>query len=261
MMIAEEGVDGAPEALTAFLEEYETVTVQLDWAVHIPEAIEARQLLARLQSEGSGVIESAVEDAQLASCENLVELESPASQGEMSGEQMECLELRLLREPLQTTRIKISLVLIINAQRAGEQDAWERLVSRHLEDFDRSDPNLCFAYAVHLHRAGVDSAEEAIRWADVALENKQVWPAGPYKKNVYALFKLRADAANGLWQSAATRYAEDNSRENESLSNEFKSQSMSMSREWLDYARASKMSSERALQMCASAAGTIDACR
>jgi hypothetical protein len=114
---------------------------------------------------------------------------------------------------------------------------------------------------VHLHRAGVDSAEEAIRWADVALENKQVWPAGPYKKNVYALFKLRADAANGLWQSAATRYAEDNSRENESLSNEFKSQSMSMSREWLDYARASKMSSERALQMCASAAGTIDACR
>ena len=144
------------------------------------------------------------------------------------------------------------------------------VISRHLEDFDRSDPNLCFRYAVHLHKLDLERsgdeisaefAEDAIHWADVALENKAIWPAGPYKKNVYHLMKLRAEAGARLWQSAAERYAQDDTRENEAMTNEYKGMAMSLAREWLDYARASKQPSEKAMQLCASAAGTIDACR
>ena len=45
------------------------------------------------------------------------------------------------------------------------------------------------------------------------------------------------------------------------MANEYKTMALSMSREWLDYARASKQPAETALQMCASAAGTLEACR
>ena len=59
-------------------------------------------------------------------------------------------------------------------------------------------------------------------------------------------------------------FAEDDSMENESLTNELKNEAMSMAREWLDYARASQQSQpviRLAQEMCASAAGTIDACQ
>jgi hypothetical protein len=272
VLVATEDDEGAEDALSAFLDEYEFVTVQLDWAVHIPEAVEARKLLTRIKAKGAEAIDEAADDVRLASCDNLVELESAAGQGRLNQAQIECLEYRLVREPLQTTRVHVSMVLIINAQRASDQAAWERLVSRHLEDYDRSNPDLCFSYAVFLHRlgadraqdahhSGVEQAEEAIHWADVALQNKQVWPAGAYKKKVYALLKLRAEASTRLWNSASERYADEPTRENDAMVNEYKSMALSMTREWLDYARASDQPSETALQMCASAAGTLEACR
>ena len=190
VMIAEERGEGAEAALENFLQEYESVTVALDWAVHVPEAVMARQLLSQLRESGASAIAAAAEDTKLASCENLIELESSAMQGSLTEGQTSCLEYRLLRERLQTEKSDISIVLIVNAQTSGQEEEWDRLVGRHLEEFDRSDPNLCFQYAVRLHRAGVAFDEDAIRWADVALENKHVWNEDTYSRNVNALLEI-----------------------------------------------------------------------
>ena len=55
------------------------------------------------------------------------------------------------------------------------------LLGRHLQEIDRSDPDLCFKYSLTLARKGIDHAEETIRWADYALENKQEWTKATYK--------------------------------------------------------------------------------
>jgi hypothetical protein len=136
------------------------------------------------------------------SCDDLVALEPSALMGRMLPGQVKCLEGRLTSADLQTEKDKISRVLMQNAEAAGNKSEWERLIKRHLEDIDRSDPNLCFKYALHLSRGGVGRAWGVIKWADYALENKQQWTGSTYKARVNALYQLRAEAAVKLWEDA-----------------------------------------------------------
>ena len=125
--------------------------------------------------------------------------------GELGTPRRECLERRLASAKAQTDKRKISLVLLADAEARQDQKDWSRLMKRHLEHIDRSDPNMCFKYAAYLSRKGAGSAYGVIRWADYALENKQKWSGNTYKKYVYGLYRLRAQAANKLWQTNTTR--------------------------------------------------------
>jgi hypothetical protein len=40
----------------------------------------------------------------------------------------------------------------LDAEARGDKAEWQRLMKRHLEDIDRSDPNLCLKYAMFLSR-------------------------------------------------------------------------------------------------------------
>jgi len=192
-------------------------------------------------------------------CNDLVSLEAPAMMGNLGVGRRKCLESRLSGSS-QTTKNKISRVLISDAEARGDRSDYERLMKRHLEDIDRSDPNLCFTYAIHLSRGGVGRAHGVIRWADYALENKHKWSGTTYKKNVYALYKLRAQAANKLWQSAEAKYVEDRSDSNEAKAEKYRNLTKNYGREWLDYARASAQSTKSPLSLCVSAAGSTDFC-
>ena len=192
-------------------------------------------------------------------CDDLVSLEAPAMMGNLGVGRRKCLESRISGSS-QTTKNKISRVLISDAEARGDRSDWERLMKRHLEDIDRSDPNLCFTYAIHLSRGGVGRAHGVIRWADYALENKQQWSGSTYKKNVYGLYKLRAKAANKLWQASETKYVEDRSDENESKAKKYRDLTKNYGREWLDYARASSQSTKSPLSLCVSAAGSTEFC-
>ena len=192
-------------------------------------------------------------------CDNLVSLEAPAMMGNLGVGRRKCLESRLSGSS-QTSKNKISRVLISDAEARGDRSDWERLMKRHLEDIDRSDPNLCFTYAIHLSRGGAGRSHGVIRWADYALENKQQWSGTTYKKNVYAIYKLRARAANKLWQAAEAKYVEDRSDSNESAAKKYRDMTKNYGREWLDYARASSQSTKSPLSLCVSAAGSTSFC-
>ncbi|HCH64169.1 MAG TPA: hypothetical protein DFR83_15300, partial [Deltaproteobacteria bacterium] len=67
--------------------------------------------------------------------------------GELGTPRRECLERRLASAKAQTEKRKISLVLLADAEARQDQKDWSRLMKRHLEHIDRSDPNMCFKYA------------------------------------------------------------------------------------------------------------------
>ncbi len=193
-------------------------------------------------------------------CTDLVTLEPAAMMGSLTTAQGKCLEARLASESQQTTKAKISLVLINNADGKGDKAEWERLVKRHLEDIDRSDPDLCYKYSLQLSRGGAGRASGVIRWADYALENKSKWTGTTYKSRVFALYKLKTEAGNKLWQDAEATYTTEHTDENEAKSAKYRGMTKDFAREWLDYAKASAQDTKSAMQYCVSAAGTTAFC-
>ena len=186
-------------------------------------------------------------------CHDLVALEGPAMMGELGTTRRECLERRLASATSQTDKRKLSLVLLVDAEARQDVQAWAGLMQRHLEQIDHSDPNMCYKFAAYLSRKGVGSADAVIRWSDHALENKQEWSGHTYKKYVYGLYRLRAQAANELWQQAeAGSSSSDGQTQAAAASSRGKAQTYA--RDWLDYARESGQSTKSAMALCVSAA-------
>ena len=195
------------------------------------------------------------------SCTDLVKLEPQSMLGQLRPGQVKCIDARIGNESAQTMKDKLSRVLIANAEGKGDKAEWERLVKRHLEDIDRSDPDMCFKYATQLSRGGTGRALGVIRWADYSLENKQKWSGTTYTKRVYDLYRLKAEAANKLWAEAEDVYAtKEHTDENEAKAAKWRGTTKDYAREWLDYAKASGQDTKNAMSICVSAAGNKSFC-
>ncbi len=262
--IAQQGGPEGRAALEAFVGEFSGATVSVTRAVHVPQALDAVRML-HAWDDGAPPKPPPVADGaapvQIEPCDDLLSLEGPAMLGQLSPGQALCLEGRLKTERLQTTKNKISRLMIVNAEVKGDMGEWEVLMHRHLEDIDRSDPDLCMRYAVFLHRQNdLETAEDAVRWADVALENKQLWEGEAHVRKVSGLLRLRAEAAHRLWNAAEQSYRKETTAENDRAVREFRGWAKDYSREWLDYARAAGGKTDTAYQLCRTAAGTESFC-
>jgi hypothetical protein len=195
-----------------------------------------------------------------AECDDLVGLESPAMMGQLAPESRSCLEGRIGSSVPPTTRGKASRLLLSDAEARGDKPEWQRLMRRHLEDIDRSDPNLCLKYAMFLSRGGVGDAWGVIRWSNYALENKQTWSGATYTKYVYQLHRLRAQAATRLWQESEKEFVTSRAAEVEAEAGKRRGVAKDYAREWLDYARESAQDPKDASNLCVSAAGNAAFC-
>ncbi|MCP4806767.1 MAG: caspase family protein [Proteobacteria bacterium] len=278
MALIEGGDSRGPALLESFVDEWQNRPITLRWVPPVPAVDEARALLENpdalkpsapvadaTDTGDTGDTGTTVEPVQTGpklsddTCDDLIAMEPDALMGVFSPGRIACVEERMTGES-QTTQDKLSRLLLADADSKGEKDEWERLMARHLEDIDRSDPDMCFLYAQHLQKKGVGSGEEAIRFADYALENKQYWSGDTYKKRLYGLYRLRAEAANELWKDAEQNLIADPTDENDLQTQKWRGISKDYSREWLDYAQASEQNIDRALMICVSAAGTKRAC-
>jgi hypothetical protein len=194
------------------------------------------------------------------SCDVLTKLEPKAMLGKLSKGHVTCLEERLGKESKQTGKDKISRILMTNAYASGDRRTWEKLVKRHLDQIDQSDPDICYKYALHLSRKGPGRAKGVIRWAQVALDNRFNWTGNTYKSRVYSLYKLKAQAGQRLWQAASELYNGNPSPDNKGKLEKARNETKVMARAWLDYAREAGKDHTKALQLCVSAAGTEDYC-
>ncbi len=265
--LARQGGEEGRQALLGFVSEFGGKQLTLTWPVALPEVRQARQLLARYGQAGEAKeavqeVVAVARQVQEESCDDLIALEPDSMMGQLSEGRKACLERRVATERLQTARERASLVLIVNAQAAGDREGWASLVERHLDRISRADPNLVMQYAVYLFTvAPVERGEDVIHWAEVALENKRRWDVDSYTKNVAALQRLRAETAYKLWMDADKNTRNDNSEQALWLAEEWRGLAKGYAREWLEYMWASGQDPERALQVCTSAAGTVEFCR
>lgn len=195
-----------------------------------------------------------------APCGNLLKLEPAAVLGKLSDGEVRCLEDTLRTTDRQTVKNKLSRVLLADAWAKGDPVRWEAVAERHLNQINRSDPNLAYKFSNHLGQRGADRADDAIRWADVALENRTLWAGDDYVKRVYALYRIKALASQAKWQAleeAAVRAPSEALLRDRDLA---RNQTKTFAREWLEYARVSSRDATVAMQICTSAAGTSAFC-
>lgn len=183
-------------------------------------------------------------------------LEPAATKGALDEGQKTCLETSYREAKVQTTKDKISRVLLVNAY-AYSTKYWAQLVQRHLDEVDRSDPDIAYLYAFYLFNTDRKNAPEVVRWAEIALERKDVWSGDVYVGRVFGLYKLRALAANAMWADAEDRKAQgDTTTDVDSLRNDVKV----YAREWLDFAKVAGRDTSESAALCLSAATRAIAC-
>ncbi|MDP2305789.1 MAG: caspase family protein [Pseudomonadota bacterium] len=261
--------------LKAFLERYDAATVTVDGAqvaVAVPQVADARgrldefsRVVAKVQKKKRKKRKSAKAPPPTApvatfACQDLLALEPKAITGELTPDLTACLESRIDEEPLLTTKDKLSRMLMIDADAKSDLVEWTRLAARHLEDFDRSDPDLCFKFALVLSRGEIEDAELVLRWADYALENKHIWEGPTYMSRVYNLLRLRAETSVRMWHDAEADFIDERSEENAGAAERYRGLAKDCSREWVDYARTSAQPVDRAVALCESASGNAAFC-
>ena len=195
-----------------------------------------------------------------ASCGDLVKLEPSALLGKLVDAEIRCLDGSLRDAERQTVKNKISRVLMADAWAKADRHRWEAIVRRHVTEIDRSDPDLCYKFSLHLSKQGPDHVDETLRWADVALDNKQKWQGDMFVSRVYNLYRLKALSANSKWNALESSYLKEPSQELLDTKDETRNLTKTLSREWLEYARSSGRDDTVALQLCISAAGSTEFC-
>ncbi len=190
----------------------------------------------------------------------LVELrgfEAPAREGVLHPAQIDHLE-GLLQNASPVGASLISRLLMRNAREQGDTATWERLVKRHLEEIDRSDPDLLLLYARHLSPGGVQQAPAVIRWTSLALERSDQWSGAERVERVSELHRLRTEAAMSLWESTTRRYVETHQDEDEASANRYRALAQQYAISWLDFAWAAGARIDAPRSACRAAAGQTD---
>ena len=195
-----------------------------------------------------------------AECGDLKKLEPSAMMGRLKDGEIRCLDDTLKAAEMQTFKDKISRVLMADAWAKSDQHRWEALVRRHLNEVDRSDPNLCYKFALHLSKQSGEFADESMKWIDVALENRTHWKGELYTRRVNSLRKLKAYAAQKKWQWLEVEFSKKPSEEIQANAAKARNQAKTYAREWLEYAKEAGKDYTQALQLCISAAGTEAFC-
>ena len=196
-----------------------------------------------------------------AELERLRELEPAATKGALTDDEKACLEAAYLKTKEQTAKNKISRVQLVNAY-AYSTTAWADLMRRHLEEVDRSDPDLAYLWAFYQFNtdAAVNS-EEVVRWTEIGLERRDVWTGDVFVSRVFGLMKLRAIAQNARWtalEEERAKRAADPKKDAEV--EEQRNRTKVFAREWVDFARVSGRDPADALALCLSAATQAKAC-
>ncbi|MEZ4235587.1 MAG: hypothetical protein R3F59_05365 [Myxococcota bacterium] len=194
-------------------------------------------------------------------CGNLLDLEPAARLGRLTEMQVRCLNKAMLDAQRQTAKDKLSRLLLGDAWAKGDVHRWMGIATRHLEDVERSDPDLVYQVAYTMVEIGnPDKMDLAVYWADTALERKDHWEGETHVRRVYGLYQIRTMAAYKHWEYLENQYRSKPSdalqQETERVRNEFKT----YAREWLEFAKSSHRDTTEAMQLCAMAAGTEAFC-
>ena len=193
-------------------------------------------------------------------CHDLVALEPFALMGKLSRDTIRCLETSMRLAERQTRKDAISRVLMADAFAREEVHRWEGAVRRHLEEIDRSDADLCYIFARHLAQKGEEFLPEAIRYANLALENSLQWEGELRVKRMYQLHRINALGAQQLWYEAEQENVARPSRQVRMRAGFWRNQTKNLAREWLSFSLDAGLDHAAPFELCVQAAGTQQYC-
>ncbi|MFT4622596.1 MAG: hypothetical protein ACI8PZ_001252 [Myxococcota bacterium] len=193
-------------------------------------------------------------------CDDLIALEPFALMGKLKPQTVQCLEASMRLAARQTRKDAISRVLMADAYARDDQHRWEGSVRRHLEEIDRSDADLCYIFARHLAQKGDDFLAEAIRYANLALENSLQWEGQLRVDRMYQLHRINALGAQKLWYDAEQANVEAPSRQVRLRAGFWRNQTKNLAREWLSFSLEAGLDPDAPFELCVQAAGTQQYC-
>jgi len=188
------------------------------------------------------------------------DIEMKAMVGQLSTDSIECLEDRLKTSVHQTTRDKVSRLIIANAFGSGDMSQWERRVAQHLKEVSQADPDMCYKYASHLFKRSPGRHAEVIYWSNRAMENRHAWKGDSYVSRVYALHKMRSNASLKAWEMAGQHFAASPSTAAQQAEEIARIETKTYAREWIDYSSEAGRDSTPAVHLCISASGDKEFC-
>lgn len=183
-------------------------------------------------------------------------VEPKAIRGALSDGEVTCLELGYLNARSQTDKSKISRVLLANAY-MSDTGEWARLVRRHLDEVEQSDPDIAYLYANYLFNRDDRDLKGVVRFSELAFENRQVWEGDVFTARSHHLLRLRSVALLRLWEDgerAAAGKAPNSKEKGEA--EELRVRAHAAAREWLDFDRNPERDAPwfEAAQVCISTA-------
>ncbi len=283
--LMENGAEQADkEAVQAFVDKWDRSKMTFEWTMTAPQVQAARALLAPEPEPEPAVADASQAEAPKETakntapakatkapepaapdptdCSDNTTLENFAMMGSLGELRVQCVEERITNSTRQTERDKLSRILLYDAEVRKASEEWADLMKRHLEDIDRSDPDLCFKYAIYLSRNKQDEGYEIIRWINYALENKDKWSAKLYVQRNDALQRLRTTTAYTMWRQTMDQLVAEGgvNPQLEEDAEKYRGWTKEYAREWLQYARNAGRDTDKAMQICSSAAGTSTYC-
>jgi len=148
-----------------------------------------------------------------APCDDLVALEAEAKRGRINGDLRACLRAKY-RKP-QSPKSRILGILMNQADTDAEGKLWEELMAWHWNITGSDDALLAFRYAEYLVVQGSDEAEDAMRWAKVALQQKDTLRGRSGRQAINKLHTLRIETAERMVLDAEERQRMDPSALNQ----------------------------------------------
>lgn len=213
-------------------------------------------------SEGSdAVVDVDTKSAPAADgCGDISRLETAAATARLSLSQRGCLDETMRNTALkQTERDQFGRMLLVDAKARCDGGTgcaeYEKAQEYFFEEVTRSDPTMMLAYASHLYKkkAGASTFDRSAKWAERALENKDQWPKSVFAKNVELAHQLRA-------RSYYYAFMEHKAAGNREHSETRSIKAVSASIDWGTWLARLGKSTEPAMELCESAAGTAKPC-
>ena len=173
-----------------------------EFAKQMAEAKAAAEAIRRAEAEAAAKQEKERQAREMARVgEGLNEecpyitLEATAIKGELTTDNINCLESSIHKAELGIDRANVSMVLLTNARAKGDIEDWEKRMEYHLLNIERDNPALAYRYALHLFEKGPGESQATYRWTGIALQSRSAWAGEAYTERVNAIYKLRAAAA------------------------------------------------------------------
>jgi hypothetical protein len=141
-----------------------------------------------------------------APCDDLVEMETLAKQGEASPEHMSCLKSKYRKS--QAPKKRILTIMLTQANFDTDGKHWDELLAWHWNLTGLDTALLAYHYAEWLVNQESQDSEEALKWAQIALNQDGGLTGRSGRQALTRLHELRVATAMRLQEDAKIQYAE-----------------------------------------------------